>query len=77
MLQWRAQTTPDHVLYTLLNCRVRSSDRYSDRLPYGKWHTGISAAPAHAMAERDLSVSFPINTQLLYLMFTEAERKRE
>uniref|UniRef100_A0A8C0EQB1 Disco interacting protein 2 homolog C n=1 Tax=Bubo bubo TaxID=30461 RepID=A0A8C0EQB1_BUBBB len=21
MLQWRAQTTPDHVLYTLLNCR--------------------------------------------------------
>lgn len=23
VLQWRAQTTPDHVLYTLLNCRVR------------------------------------------------------
>uniref|UniRef100_A0A4W5PAF8 Disco-interacting protein 2 homolog Ca n=1 Tax=Hucho hucho TaxID=62062 RepID=A0A4W5PAF8_9TELE len=22
VLQWRAQTTPDHVLYTLLNCRV-------------------------------------------------------
>lgn len=24
VLQWRAQTTPDHVLYTLLNCRVSS-----------------------------------------------------
>lgn len=23
VLQWRAQTTPDHILYTLLNCRVR------------------------------------------------------
>lgn len=27
VLQWRAQTTPDHVLYTLLNCRVRLSAR--------------------------------------------------
>lgn len=24
VLQWRAQTTPDHLLYTLLNCRVGS-----------------------------------------------------
>ena len=29
VLQWRAQTTPDHVLYTLLNCRVRLSARPS------------------------------------------------
>lgn len=29
VLQWRAQTTPDHVLYTLLNCRVRPVARHS------------------------------------------------
>lgn len=33
VLQWRAQTTPDHVLYTLLNCRVRHAQRGFPAVP--------------------------------------------
>lgn len=31
VLQWRAQTTPDHILYTLINSRVTGTNTHSHR----------------------------------------------